>query len=137
MPKQYYTIRDWSGGMNSRKDPRDLKENEYSYIQNMSIDALGKIKTAGKLYAHIEDQDGDTNLSEYIVERTANLVGSGGYGLFYFESDHGRDNTQTITTTDGSTALALGTSNGQISFNKTVSNPDDPFGGTVMEDSPR
>jgi|TARA_R100000501_G_C2612764_1_gene106929 hypothetical protein len=137
MPKQYYTIRDWSGGMNSRKDPRDLKENEYSYIQNMSIDALGKIKTAGKLYAHIEDQDGDTNLSEYIVERTANLVGSGGYGLFYFESDHGRDNTQTITTTDGSTALALGTSPGQISFNKTVSNPDDPFGVTVMEDSPR
>tara|TARA_Y100000034_G_scaffold85175_1_gene102189 strand:+ start:372 stop:785 length:414 start_codon:yes stop_codon:yes gene_type:complete len=137
MPKQYYTIRDWSGGMNSRKDPRDLKENEYSYIQNMSIDALGKIKTAGKLYAHIEDQDGDTNLSEYIVERTANLVGSGGYGLFYFESDHGRDNTQTITTTDGSTALALGTSPGQISFNNTVSNPDDPFGVTVMEDSPR
>ena len=136
MPKQYYTIRDWSGGMNSRKDPRDLKENEYSYIQNMSIDALGKIKTAGKLYAHIEDQDGSTDLTEYIVERTANLVGSGGYGLFYFESDHGRDNTQTITETKSGTALALGTSNGQISFNRTVSNPDDPFGGTVMEDSP-
>ena len=43
MPKRYYTIRDWSGGMNNRRDPRDLAENEYSHIQNMSIDSLGKI----------------------------------------------------------------------------------------------
>ena len=139
MPKQHYTIRDWSGGMNSRKDPRDLKENEYSYIQNMSIDALGKIKTAGKLYAHIEDQDGDTNLSEYIVERTANLVGSGGYGLFYFESDHGRDANATITDTKmaSSNALTIGTGDGTIRFNKVVTSPDDPYGPSEQEDSPR
>jgi len=136
MPKQYYTIRDWSGGMNSRKDPRDLKENEYSYIQNMSIDALGKIKTAGKLYAHIEDQDGDTNLSEYIVERTANLIGSGGYGLFYFESDHGRDANVTITDTKmgSSDALILHASTaGAINFNKVSSSSDTPG---VFEDGP-
>ncbi len=137
MPKQYYTIRDWSGGINIRRDPRDLKENESTSIQNMSIDALGKIKTAGKLYPHVEDQDGSTDLSEYIVERTANLVGSGGYGLFYFESDHGRDNTQTINETKSGTALAIGTSNGEISFVKTVTNPDDPAMDTVMEDTPR
>ena len=82
MPKQYYTIRDFSGGINSRQDPRDLKENECSWIENMSIDSLGKIKTAGKLYAHIENQNGTTDLSEYIVEATASLNGGGGYGLF-------------------------------------------------------
>jgi len=37
MPKQYHVINDFSGGMNTRKDPRDLRDNELSYIQNMSI----------------------------------------------------------------------------------------------------
>ena len=119
MPKQRYTIRDWSGGSNNRRDPRDIAENECSLIHNMSIDALGKIKTAGGLYAHIEGSDGDTNLSEYIVERTANIVASGGYGLFYFESDHSRDNEYTITDTKHpgtSNDLVLGTSHGNIKF---------------------
>ena len=46
MPKQYLTIRDWSGGTNNRKDPRDIQDNECSLIQNMSIDALGKYRQA-------------------------------------------------------------------------------------------
>ena len=119
MPKQRYTIRDWSGGSNNRRDPRDIAENECSLIQNMSIDALGKIKTAGGLYAHVEGSDGTTNLSEYIVERTATLTGSGGYGLFYFESDHSRDNEYTITDTKHPGTdddLELGTSHGNIKF---------------------
>ena len=119
MPKQYHTIRDWSGGSNNRRDPRDIAENENSLIQNMSVDALGKIKTAGGLYAHVEGSDGDTNLTEYIVERTATLAGAGGYGLFYFQSDHSRDNEYTITDTKqpgSSNALVLGTSHGNIKF---------------------
>ena len=28
MPKQRLTIRDWSGGINNRQDPRDIKPNE-------------------------------------------------------------------------------------------------------------
>ena len=47
MPKQSYTIKDWSGGINNRKDPRDIFENEFSHISNMSIDSLGKVKTVG------------------------------------------------------------------------------------------
>ena len=109
MPKQRYTIRDFSGGMNSKRDPRDLQENECAFIQNMSIDALGKIRTAGKLYAHIENQDGSTDLTEYIVEQTAGFTGGGGYGLFYFESDHSRDSENTIIYTEGSTNLVIGT----------------------------
>ena len=33
MPKQLYTIKDWSGGMNNRKDPRDISNNEGSFIK--------------------------------------------------------------------------------------------------------
>tara|TARA_Y100000034_G_scaffold33120_1_gene40631 strand:- start:557 stop:970 length:414 start_codon:yes stop_codon:yes gene_type:complete len=119
MPKQRLTIRDWSGGINNRQDPRDIKPNECSFIQNMSIDALGKIKTAGGLFDNLADSDGDTSstpLTEYIVNRTAEINGSGGYGLFYFESDHSRDSEQTITETKSGTALAIGTSVGNITF---------------------
>ena len=123
MAKKYYTIRDFAGGMNSRMDARDLPENESTFIQDMSIDALGKIKTAGSLYHHKEDSDGSTDLGEYINERTASLNGSGGYGLFYFESDHSRDNTNTIIYKVGTTALTIGdgSANGDIEFIKVES----------------
>ena len=132
MPNQRLTIRDWSGGINNRQDPRDIKPNESSFIQNMSIDALGKIKTAGGLFANLADSDGDvdtvsgTPLTEYIVNRTANVEGSGGYGLFYFESDHSRDSEQTITETKSGTALAIGTAVGNINFVLVQTSTDVP-----------
>ena len=123
MAKQYYTIRDFSGGMNSRQDPRDLPENETSYLEDMSVDSLGKIKTAGGLYDHKEDWDGTTDMSEYINECSANINGGGGYGLFYFESDHSRDNNQTIIYKRGTTHLSIGngSTNGDIQFIKVES----------------
>ena len=129
MPKQQLTIRDWSGGINNRQDPRDIKPNESSFIQNMSIDALGKIKTSGGLYDNLADSDGDTSsspLTEYIVNRTAGIEGSGGYGLFYFESDHSRDSDQTITETKSGTALAIGTAVGNITFVLVQTSTDVP-----------
>ena len=129
MPKQRLTIRDWSGGINNRQDPRDIRDNESSFIQNMSIDALGKIKTAGGLFANLADSDGDTSstpLTEYIVNRTAEINGSGGYGLFYFESDHSRDSEQTITETKSGTALAIGTAVGNITFVLVQTSTDVP-----------
>ena len=131
MPKQKLIIRDFSGGMNTKRDPRDIAENESSYINNFSIDAIGKIKTAGGFYAHIESNDGSTNLTEYISGNNVNLkdftdstINAGGFGAFYFESDHGLSNAQTIIYTEGSTNLAIGTSNGEISFNKTSTRTD-------------
>ena len=120
MPKQYHVINDFSGGMNTRKDPRDLRDNELSYIQNMSINNLGKIRTMGFFYDHKEDQDGTTDMSEYIPLVSAGLTGGGGYGLFYFESDHSRVPDNTIIYTVGTEALTIGTTNsdGNISFVK-------------------
>ena len=121
MPKRKYIIRDFSGGMNTKRDPRDIAENESSFINNMSIDAIGKIKTSGGLYAHIESNDGITDLSEYFVESLATIVGGGGYGAFYFESDHGRSSTESITLTKVASNLTIGTSDGNISFGKVSS----------------
>ena len=122
MPKRLLTIKDWSGGMNNRKDPRDLRENQGSFINNMSIDALGKIKTVGGLYNTIEGSDGSTNLTEFIPDVSNTVMG--GYGLFYFESDHSRDADQNIAETKDGTALDIGTSDGNIEFVKVVTNPD-------------
>ena len=126
MAKQMYTVRDWSGGMNNRRDPRDLAPNQYSVIENMSVDSIGKIKTVGGLFAHSVKSTGSGTLSEYIVESTTNINGGGGYGLFYFESDHSNSPDNTITETKSGTALTIGTSNGNISFDNVYSNPDPP-----------
>ena len=56
MPRQQYTIRSFAGGINTVRDPRDISENEASRIDNMSIDALGKIKRKQNLrYLKQED----------------------------------------------------------------------------------
>ena len=128
MPKQYHVINDFSGGLNNKKDPRDIANNELSHIQNMSIDALGKIKTIGKFYAHIKDQDGATDFSSpyYISQVGADITGAGGYGLFYFESDHSRAPDNTIIYTVGTDELTIGETNtsGHISFVKVETAPD-------------
>ena len=124
MPKQKLIIRDFSGGMNTKRDPRDITENESSLLINMSVDAIGKIKTAGGFYNHIESNDGTTDLNEYIPGTTHNITEAGGYGVVYFESDYSRSNTNTITHTKSGTVLSLGTSNGQISFLKVETEVD-------------
>jgi len=109
MPKQRYTLRSFAGGINTVKDPRDLAENEASQIDNMSIDALGKIKSAGSLVAHSINPSlpSGSALTKYISVATASLDNrsnnapateagrtnkGGGFNLFYFESDHSRKN---------------------------------------------
>ena len=128
MPKQKYIIRDFSGGMNTKRDPRDLAENESSLIVNMSIDAIGKIRTSGGMYPHIRAFNAAGNISPYIPDASVNLAhttpgSGGGYGAFYFESDYNLSNL-VITETKSGTPLVIGTSNGNISFEKVDSNPD-------------
>jgi len=126
--KQLLTIKDFSGGLNNRKDPRDLQDNEMSFIQNMSIDSLGKIKSIGALFAHQEGSDGTTNLSESINDVSDTVVG--GYNMFYFESDHSRDHDESLIYTVGTTALTIGTADGNISFHRVESNPEYDAGET-------
>ena len=72
----------------------------------MSIDAMGKIKSAGSLQAHGANPSvsGGTALAKYISVATARLDQGtsnpgtatgrtnrgGGFNLFYFESDHSK-----------------------------------------------
>ena len=120
MPKQYYTLRSFARGMNSLKDPRDIRDDEANFISNMSIDAQGKIKTAGALHAHsVDPSTAGGTLSSYISTVTAQLDQGtptnrgGGYNLAYFESDHSRKNE---FNDDGTTTFTVGVAAGNISL---------------------
>jgi|TARA_R100000458_G_C8254821_1_gene231083 hypothetical protein len=150
MPRQKYTIRSFAGGVNTVKDPRDISENEASRIDNMSIDALGKIKSAGALADHrASPSSGGANLSKYISIVTASLDNrsdsspgltsgrtnrGGGFNLFYFESDHSRKNE---FNEDSSQTFTVGASTGNIWFvnpqNSNVTGTSAPPSGDDTE----
>ena len=47
--KQVLQIKDFSGGVNSYSDPRDLKENEFQILDNAVVDEQGIIRVSGGL----------------------------------------------------------------------------------------
>ena len=52
MPKQLYTLNNFSGGINSLKDPRDIASNELVQASNVSLENQGIIKSSGSSAAH-------------------------------------------------------------------------------------
>ena len=49
MPKQQLVLNNFSGGINSLKDPRDLANNELVQASNINIENQGIIKSSGVL----------------------------------------------------------------------------------------
>tara|TARA_X000001388_G_C2175077_1_gene101341 strand:- start:162 stop:632 length:471 start_codon:yes stop_codon:yes gene_type:complete len=145
MPRQQYTIRSFAGGVNTVRDPRDISENEASRIDNMSIDALGKIKSAGTLAEHrASPSSGGSNLPKYISVVNSSLDNrsdsnpgtstgrtnkGGGFNLFYFESDHSRKNE---FNDNSSQTFTVGTSSGNIWF---VNPQNSDVSGTATKSS--
>ena len=80
MPKQIYTLNNFSGGINNLKDPRDLQENELANGVDIMIDKQGAIRTRG----------GEADYNSTINDRAATVAP--GYGLAVFESDFGLEN---------------------------------------------
>jgi len=96
VPKQTYTLNDFSGGVNNIKDSRDIADNQCAKIVNLMVDKQGAIRTAGSFTAY--PNSGTTeNLSS---TGTDNQKGN---GLFYFESDFGSLATTDTTTDNGAT----------------------------------
>ena len=47
--KQVLQIKNFSGGVNSYSDPRDLKEGEFQILDNAAVDEEGIIRVSGAL----------------------------------------------------------------------------------------
>ena len=75
MPKQYHKINRFDGGLNTKDDPRDIAENQFSDSLNIAVDTLGRMRRQG-------------GASEVTSNGTNPDINHGGYGLFIFNSDY-------------------------------------------------
>ena len=76
--KQVLQIKDFSGGVNSYSDPRDLQENEFQILDNAAVDEQGIIRVSGGL-----ELKNNVNLNY----NENSLLSKPGTGLFFFLSD--------------------------------------------------
>ena len=72
MPKQYLQLSDFSGGLNTKFDARDLKQNEITVASNMQVCKPGQLFSS-------------TASSEVTSRAAGTLVA--GYGIKLFRSD--------------------------------------------------
>ena len=114
--KEIFTLNDFSGGINSVKDPRDIEINQLAVAQNIMVDEQGAIRTPGGWVSI----NSPTNISP----QAATLVG--GYGLEILESDY---ETEVISIT-GSSNLDFASS-GVITMTTKITSFADAGGGQV------
>ena len=106
MPRAFYNMNDFSGGLNDAVDPRDIGENEISEVNNAVMDKRRSVRPMGGDVAHTE-----------VPSDTAGHI-TPGYGAFVFGSDH--ENVPALAPTFGS---------GKLDFSRAGSNDtitDDP-----------
>ena len=84
MAKQMFTLRDFSGGINTTKDPRDIQVNEFVYLKGMYVDENGALRPSSALTNHA----GIISNKSISAKITGRIDGSAGYNLAYFETDH-------------------------------------------------
>ena len=75
MPKKQLVLNDFSGGLNTYQDPRDLEINELQVCQNFTFQKRKSLVSIGGFVTH----------ADAAATQAATIVG--GYGLFSFESD--------------------------------------------------
>ena len=87
-------MRNFSGGINSDMDGRDIKENEFVHMQGFMTDQNGALRPVITSAAHDGLVDEKSLGADNIP---AVLAGSGGYNLGYFETDSILASAATVT----------------------------------------
>ena len=80
MPKQTFTLNDFSGGANGYVDPLDIADNELAQCQGFKIEP-GVISVLG-------DMKGLYTLGASVTAASGNIDVESGYGLFAFSHDY-------------------------------------------------
>jgi len=80
MPRQTKVIRDFSGGLNSFGNERDIEDNEFAVLDNFSVGSGGSLKTSGIAVLATSDP-----LDPYPTALAANA--RPGHNLFAFSTD--------------------------------------------------
>jgi hypothetical protein len=84
VPKQSLKISSFHSGLNSKSDPRDIKDDELAISKNAYVDAIGKITLSGATSTISTTGLDLTSLAD-------------GYGLFRFSSDYASDASEERT----------------------------------------
>ena len=50
MPKQFYKLNDFTGGLNLIRDARDISPTELTQADNLSLGVAGSVSTANEIY---------------------------------------------------------------------------------------
>ena len=77
MPKQYLQLSNFSGGLNTKFDGRDIKDDEITNVSNLQVYKPGQLFS---ITPHAQ------------VTTRAGTAPTAGYGIFLFKSDTGIDN---------------------------------------------
>ena len=134
MPKQTYKLRDFSGGLNFRRDPRDIADNELVQADFCYIDRIGSIRPSGEVNpggSSIPPEGTHTAGAGYYAYETDRVAGSsaattgarwlatvdGLDGTFEATAIVGTDYTAATTGVDLGSVDAPTWTSGQITFN--------------------
>jgi len=88
MPKQVHYIRDFSGGVNSQRSPRDINENQSPFSQDAMGDRLGSLRTMGGGDVDPKAKNHSTSDITLTTLGSTALDNSAGYGFKHFELDY-------------------------------------------------
>ena len=88
MAKQVHYIRDFSGGINSQRNPRDINENESPFCQDAMGDRLGMLRTMGN-GSGVPRQINNSGTTKTVdTLATTDLLDARGHGFKHFELDY-------------------------------------------------
>ena len=107
-------MRNFSGGINSDMDGRDIKENEFVHMQGFMTDQNGALRPVITSAAHDGLVDEKSLGTDNIP---AVLAGSGGYNLGYFETDSILASAATVTGT------MIFNDGGRVTFANVITDP--------------
>ena len=93
MPRGIAVLRDFSGGINTQFNPRDILDNQLGYAQDVMGDRVGSIRTMGNGSGGLRGLNNEVNAYEDGSNNAMNTLGSTdivnspGYGFKHFELD--------------------------------------------------
>ena len=88
MPKQVHYIRDFSGGVNSQRNPRDINENQSPFCQDAMGDRLGMLRTMGNGSGAVRQVGNSGSAKTIGALGSTDLLEARGHGFKHFELDY-------------------------------------------------
>ena len=138
MPKQIYKLRDFSGGLNFRRDPRDIADNELVQADFCYIDRIGGVRPSGEMNpggGSIPPEGTHTAGAGYYAYETDHVAGSSAAttGARWLATVDGLDGTFESTAIVGTsyTAATTGVDLGSVDA-PTWTAGQLSFGGSII-----